>query len=448
MLFKIEPPSSTDRLLTLCRVQQALFRWAAEVDNTEDDLGTCRAWLIDTARSDFDAEQAEAIFSWVMNAEPRQKALLAFARQGDTEFKKAWVARIEDEGKRFGDSRSGRFIPLEKVEEGDASYKVQTAGKTLLLLFYEEFRKGGLTLKFSGQKKSYSSQDFLADFRVANKGLVLCSFCQVNAYATIGKNDKGKTHVYTDLDHYLPKSLYPHLSIHPYNLIPTCHACNSWRKGDIDPLINPIDKSRLELQEIWLPYHSSGIGRDIFVTLGPYKIINSNKQDCASSYQLTFDGFEVRPVVRDGAAIPEVDQEDVRPHSIEQLKMWIELWDHIYKPRDTWNANAHLIGETLFRRIREFSHFFPANDAENIADKISPFLDELVYYLDHEDVHREPYAMPMLWWLAKMLMEVADQRDQYFADELKKWYGAGLRDAVVRRLYGERVRGLLKQDQK
>ena len=34
------------------------------------------------------------------------------------------------------------------------------------------------------------------------------------------------------LDHFLPKSKYPHFSLSIYNLIPTCHTCNSTFKRD------------------------------------------------------------------------------------------------------------------------------------------------------------------------------------------------------------------------
>ncbi len=31
----------------------------------------------------------------------------------------------------------------------------------------------------------------------------------------------------TDLDHYAPRSIFPEYSVHPKNLIPTCHECNT-----------------------------------------------------------------------------------------------------------------------------------------------------------------------------------------------------------------------------
>lgn len=37
-------------------------------------------------------------------------------------------------------------------------------------------------------------------------------------------------------DHYLPKSIYPYVSVCFKNLVPTCYTCNSSYKGDIDTL--------------------------------------------------------------------------------------------------------------------------------------------------------------------------------------------------------------------
>ena len=36
----------------------------------------------------------------------------------------------------------------------------------------------------------------------------------------------GLNYVY-DLDHYMPKSIYPQYAVHPQNLIPICHRCNN-----------------------------------------------------------------------------------------------------------------------------------------------------------------------------------------------------------------------------
>lgn len=58
----------------------------------------------------------------------------------------------------------------------------------------------------------------------------------VNLRAEIIENNNGEVYIEcpicgfretTDLDHYMPRQLFPEFSIHPYNLIPTCHECNN-----------------------------------------------------------------------------------------------------------------------------------------------------------------------------------------------------------------------------
>jgi hypothetical protein len=57
--------------------------------------------------------------------------------------------------------------------------------------------------------------------------------------------------VFSDVDHFLPKSLYPFLAIHPYNLVPICTDCNRYFKRDVDPI---GDHQRETLVDIFHPY--------------------------------------------------------------------------------------------------------------------------------------------------------------------------------------------------
>jgi hypothetical protein len=55
-----------------------------------------------------------------------------------------------------------------------------------------------------------------------------------------------------DCDHFLPKSLYGPLAIHPQNLVFTCMPCNQRRKGRRDPLTDPSAAGAL--RTTYLPY--------------------------------------------------------------------------------------------------------------------------------------------------------------------------------------------------
>jgi hypothetical protein len=49
-----------------------------------------------------------------------------------------------------------------------------------------------------------------------------------------------------DRDHFFPKSLYPALSVHPYNLTLLCPACNGRVKVDRDPLVPDVRPAQLD----------------------------------------------------------------------------------------------------------------------------------------------------------------------------------------------------------
>lgn len=60
----------------------------------------------------------------------------------------------------------------------------------------------------------------------------------------------------TDIEHYMPKSIYPALVVSSDNLIPICKECNQVIKSDEDP----VEKNQEGcLNDIFLPYRDSGM---------------------------------------------------------------------------------------------------------------------------------------------------------------------------------------------
>ena len=80
---------------------------------------------------------------------------------------------------------------------------------------------------------------------VKSSGLSVCPFCnEEKINIVIGRNKSSRP----DLDHYLPRSKYPFLSVSLYNLIPVGKRCNSHFKSDADmsegymnPLLNGLN---------------------------------------------------------------------------------------------------------------------------------------------------------------------------------------------------------------
>ena len=56
----------------------------------------------------------------------------------------------------------------------------------------------------------------------------ICPYCNENYTYTLRAGFR------PDFDHFLPKSKYPELQLNLYNLVPSCHTCNSSLKGQKD----------------------------------------------------------------------------------------------------------------------------------------------------------------------------------------------------------------------
>jgi hypothetical protein len=68
---------------------------------------------------------------------------------------------------------------------------------------------------------------------VGTFGLRICPYCQLNH---INFHEDAAFQMRPALDHFYPESLYPFLAISLYNLVPSCHQCNSSIKSNHDPL--------------------------------------------------------------------------------------------------------------------------------------------------------------------------------------------------------------------
>lgn len=83
--------------------------------------------------------------------------------------------------------------------------------------FYDDKQKGsdGYFLYHQYDNSKASMSDLRAKIIEANYGEIVlkCPICEFRDA--------------TELDHYVPRQLFPEFSVHSYNLIPTCHECNN-----------------------------------------------------------------------------------------------------------------------------------------------------------------------------------------------------------------------------
>ncbi|PWH85415.1 HNH endonuclease [Brumimicrobium oceani] len=95
-------------------------------------------------------------------------------------------------------------------------------------------------------------------------GVSVCPYCNLNYVHTI-ETENGKTR--PELDHFYPKSKFPFLALSIYNLIPSCHICNSNFKGSIDfhtkIHINPYGNELLKKFEFFVDVNDSDMAEAV-----------------------------------------------------------------------------------------------------------------------------------------------------------------------------------------
>lgn len=107
--------------------------------------------------------------------------------------------------------------------------KLKTVPKAERIAFQEEctriFDYGRFAAKSTKSWNAYSLC-MTSNYR-------LCPYCQQSLAVTIYRDSKSGA-LRPTLDHFYPKHKYPYLALSLYNLIPSCHPCNSSLKGQKD----------------------------------------------------------------------------------------------------------------------------------------------------------------------------------------------------------------------
>ena len=113
---------------------------------------------------------------------------------------------------------------------------------------------------FTTKKKEYNAYDLAKKLNVN-----VCPYCNINSTYTVIKKDDTKI-TRPEFDHFYDKATYPILALSFYNLIPSCHTCNSTLKGSeefsMNKYLNPYSDSLDEVAKFHLQivnskfYHS------------------------------------------------------------------------------------------------------------------------------------------------------------------------------------------------
>ena len=210
------------------------------------------------------------------------------------------------------------------------------------------------------------------------------------------------------VDHYLPKSLYTHLSCHPFNLVPICYSCNSLDVKKDHDLLSKNQNERLTFQDILHLYIDDGLATHSYL---------------------------------------KVDLNLMKPNTIEFIPLsnrnrfslpYLSKYNEAYHISQRWIRDQNKIGSELFDKLRENIQFIRPNSGNKDKFK-KPYLDifDILYFLDtclidfQDKQGKMASAFLMTWWLAALINQQIepvinseqeiDIEDYPFLAEIASW---------------------------
>lgn len=222
MLHKITPISDAPQVQRLLRIQRALIEFVCHAENplvycadaelAERIYETCpdheiAAWL---NRAPKLRRLAQSIAQH-LHEHPDERRQLSEAFNHDIEYRR----HLEDPEYHF------EFADLDK--------DLRDSLKEFMVYLYDNLGSGYSSALVQSDRP-FSRTELMKLWDARNNDLRACPMCDGSPPSSVN----GKR--LSDLDHFLPKTRYPFLSVHPSNLVPVCLECNQRIKGEKDPL--------------------------------------------------------------------------------------------------------------------------------------------------------------------------------------------------------------------
>ena len=213
MLRLLQVPDCADALLKVVDFQRQLFHYAVEHDElySEELLS-----LFDPETADWLWQQKTLLIDSLTNkGNDKRENFLKFDYELKNELYNSFCNDIEF---------------YKKYDDVDFTFKLSNDCKEIkdwLIKFYDVLTdniRGGFPPSITGLADTLNSAYWWESIYRANNQDT-CPICDTLLIET------------DSIEHFLPKSKYPALSIHPFNLFPSCEKCNH-KKGDKDPLLN------------------------------------------------------------------------------------------------------------------------------------------------------------------------------------------------------------------
>lgn len=183
------------------------------------------------------------------------------------------------EGLCRGEVKPFRFKDLQKEHENDEDWKALLKS---LKDFCNDFYTEHVNLKAFQDR--YGSMSEYYNTLVKNDSM--CHCCGIEHVLTEDNTPRDA------FDHYLPKALYPFVSMNFHNLVPTCPHCNSAYKRETDTLFVKQGNSERQVKA-FLPFEEEGQQYDIWVKITLAKHYDKDHfRDCGMQMSFTCEGKE------------------------------------------------------------------------------------------------------------------------------------------------------------
>lgn len=361
MIHTVKLPELINKQLSeIVSLQIWLLRYAAS--RKVIDKSSCAAFLNSIPEI---TGRGAVIAKWIWNSKDRHEPLEDFAA-GPIKHKRKLIQRVQTDIHLFNWA-IGYIRPLGLPQsQWNKVPNWQQGAWKFLQNFYKDFSsQAGFPAKLFSSNTAFKVQDFLKEFTSTNNRLHVCAACDECDYRThrpIG--------ILSEKDHYLPKSLYPQLACHPFNLVPICHYCNQ-PKSNADPLKSQ-DGERRSLKEILLPYREDGLGSRTYL-----EILLGSSLKSSQFVQL-------------------------KPLPKTEIQQKIEAFRSTFEIPERWGNSVRLdqLGERLFDRIFDQLKVFPAgfSSRQALLDVLDKLLDVL-----HQEQGKEPYRYAQTWLLAALI---------------------------------------------
>lgn len=183
------------------------------------------------------------------------------------------------EGLCQGEVKPFRFKDLQKEYEADGDWKLFLGS---LKSFCNDFYTEHINLK--------AFQDRYGTFKEYYDALLgndsMCHCCGIGTILTEDNTPRDA------FDHYLPKALYPFISLNFHNLVPTCPHCNSAYKRETDTLFEKQGNGERQVKAFF-PFEEEGQQHDILVKITLARHYDKDHfRDCGMQMSFTCEGKE------------------------------------------------------------------------------------------------------------------------------------------------------------